>query len=151
MQRALIISAIALATGCSSAPDMPPVFSESFITNITPQGNHFFTYSATMNMQQGSRPGRGMEAPRGGMGGGPGGGMDGGPGGDMGSGPGGGNGGGPGGAPQKMRDNPEETAKERVAKIITDTGYCSNGWFVIDEMFDQGSAEIRGECRSPSD
>ena len=147
MQRALIVSTVILAAGCSSTPPVPPVFSESFITNITPQGNHFFTYSATLNMQQGSAPSRSPGRGRGsGKGRRPNGEMGGGPGGGMGSGA----GEMAGGTPQKMRENPEVTAMERVETLIAESGYCARGWFVIEKTVDRGNVEIRGECRTAS-
>ncbi|WP_308366091.1 MULTISPECIES: hypothetical protein [unclassified Microbulbifer] len=145
MRTLLLVACAALAAGCSSAPKMPPVFSESLITDISEQGNRFFTYKATLSMEQQGRGG-----PGGGMGGGPGRGRGGTPGG-MGGGPGGTMGGTPGGGMQnRMRGNPEETAKERLEEILAETRYCPNGWFVIEETFDRGSAEIRGECRAVS-
>jgi|GEM_PF-2453581 len=154
MKRYLLLAAVAVATGCSSTPEMPPVFSESLITNITKQGNHFFTYKATLSLDQqrgrpggmGSGPGGGRGGPGGGMGGVPGGGMEG-PG-SMGGGP---IDGGPGGGMQaKMRNNPEKAAMERLEEVLAETGYCPNGWFVIEKTFDRGSAEVRGECRTAS-
>lgn len=146
MQRATVIAAVLLATGCSSAPEIPPVYSESLITNIAPQGNHFFTYTATVNTRQ-DGPGEGMGGgPRGGRRG-PGGGMGGGPGG-MDSGP-GGMGGGPGRDTQrKMTEDPEKTAMQRLETVLAETGYCPAGWFVIESTFDRGAAKIRGECRA---
>ncbi|MFC6632995.1 hypothetical protein [Microbulbifer taiwanensis] len=148
MKRLLLLLATAAAAGCSSVAKMPPVFSESLITNITEQGNHFFTYRANLSMQEGgAAPARGPGV--GGKGGG-----RGGPGGGMGGGPGGGMGGGmgaPGGGMQaRMRDNPQEAAMERLEEILAETGYCPNGWFVIEKTFDRGAAEIRGECRTAS-
>lgn len=155
---AAVAAAIATVAGCASAPKAPPVFSESFITNITEQGNRMFTYTATINsggerggpdggMGGGGRgPGGG-----GGKGGGPGGGgMGGGPGGGMGGGPGGGMGGGPGGGgmSSKMRENPEKAAQERLQEVLAKTSYCPHGWFVIEKSNLQGSVEIRGECRA---
>ncbi|WP_193161674.1 hypothetical protein [Microbulbifer hainanensis] len=158
MKRSLLLAATVLAAGCSSTPPMPPVFSESLITNITAQGNQVFTYKATLNLSEGGGRGQrgGMgRGPGGGMGGGkgggPGGGMGGGPGGGMGGEPGGAMGGKPGGGMQaKMRGNPEEAATERLTEVLADTGYCTNGWFVIEKTIDQGLAEIRGECRTAS-
>jgi len=125
---------------------MPPVFSESLITNIAPQGNHFFTYKATLNLTQGGAGGRGHSgAGRGGPGG-MGGGMGGRPGGGMGGGPGGGG----NGMQSRMRNNPEEAAMDRLNEVLGETGYCPGGWFIIEKTFDRGSAEIRGECRTAS-
>ncbi|WP_323845416.1 hypothetical protein [Microbulbifer magnicolonia] len=131
----------AITAGCSSTPRIPPVFSESLITDISEQGNRFFTYKATLSTdQRGGRPGD--------MGGGPGGDMGGGP---DGSGPGGGMGSGPGGGMAgKMRGNSEKAAMARLEEVLAETGYCTNGWFVIEKTFDRGSAEIRGECRTAS-
>lgn len=132
------IVAIASLASCSSTPKAPPVFSESLITNITEQGNRMFTYTATVN------GGGGGEAPsgRGGRGGpGGGGGMGGGPGGGMGGGPG-------GGMSSKMRVDPDKAAQERLEEVLTSTNYCPYGWFVIEKNNQQGSVEIKGECRA---
>jgi len=152
MKHLLTAAIVASLAACASAPKAPPVFSESFITNITPQGNHMFTYTASLSMeQQGGGPGGGGggRGPggggRGGMGSGPGGGMGGGPGGGMGGSPGGGAG---GGMAQKMRGNSEEAAMERLEEVLTETGYCPKGWFVIEKTADRGNVEVRGECRS---
>ncbi|MFV8781373.1 hypothetical protein ACNKU7_03015 [Microbulbifer sp. SA54] len=151
------IAAIASLAACSSTPKAPPVFSESLITNITEQGNRMFTYTATVNGGgggeapggRGGRGGPGGGGPGGGMGGGPGGGMGGGPGGGMGGGPGGGMGGGPGGGmSSKMRIDPDKAAQERLEEVLTSTNYCRHGWFVIEKNTQQGSVEIKGECRA---
>ncbi|WP_158681646.1 hypothetical protein [Microbulbifer pacificus] len=143
---AAALTAITVLAGCASTPKTPPVFSESFIANITEQGNRIFTYTASVN---GGGEGGG---PRGGMGGrGPGGGGKGGaPGGGR---PGGGMGGGMGGAPgagmsRKMREDPEKAAQERLEDVLTETSYCPKGWFVIEKSSLQGTVEIRGECRA---
>ncbi|MCK7596233.1 hypothetical protein M0G74_03000 [Microbulbifer sp. CAU 1566] len=149
---AAAFAAITTITGCASTPKAPPVFSESFITNITEQGNRMFTYTATINGGgEGGGPGGGMGGGRRGPGGpGGGGGMGGGPGGGMGGGPGGGMGGGPGGGGMsgKMRENPEKAAGERLEEVLATTQYCPHGWFVIEKSNLQGSVEIRGECRA---
>ncbi|WP_171019029.1 hypothetical protein ACONUD_19445 [Microbulbifer harenosus] len=169
---AAVAAAIATVAGCASAPKAPPVFSESFIANITEQGNRMFTYTATINSGgerggpdggmggggRGPSGGKGGGPGGGGMGGGPGGGMGGGPGGGgMGGGPGGGMGGGPGGVgggpggggmSSKMRENSEKAAQERLQEVLAKTSYCPHGWFVIEKSNLQGSVEIRGECRA---
>ncbi|WP_143735644.1 hypothetical protein [Microbulbifer mangrovi] len=144
----VVLVTAATLGGCASAPDAPPVFSESFIANITEQGNRMFTYTATVNGEGGGgAPGGGMRGrgPGGGKGGGPGGGMGGGAGG----GPGGGMGG-PGavGMSKKMRENPEKAARERLEEVLSQTSYCPHGWFVIEKSTLQGKVEIRGECRA---
>ena len=152
MKHLLTAAAVASLTACASAPKAPPVFSESFITNITPQGNHMFTYTASLSMDRQGGPGGGGRGPgggpgggRGGMGGGPGGGMGGGSGG----GPGGGMGSGPnGGMASKMRGNSSEAAMERLEEVLQQTSYCPNGWFVIEKTADRGNVEVRGECRA---
>ncbi|WGL16145.1 lipoprotein [Microbulbifer bruguierae] len=146
------ITAIAALAACSSTPKAPPVFSESFITKITEQGNRMFTYTAMVNAGgEGGGPGGGRGGRGGGgPGGGSGGGMGGGPGGGMGGGPGGGMGGGPGGGgmSNKMRENPEKAAQARLEEVLADTAYCPHGWFVIEKSNLQGSVEIKGECRA---
>ena len=143
----LLMAAVAASlTACASAPKAPPVFSESFIANIAPQGNHLFTYTANLSMEN---PGSG----RGPGGGGGGRGGRGGPGGGMGGGPGGGQGGGMGGGPgggmvAKMRGNSSEAAMERLNEVLKQTNYCPNGWFVIEKNVDRGNVEVKGECRA---
>ncbi|WP_043319191.1 hypothetical protein [Microbulbifer sp. HZ11] len=134
---AAAFAAIATVTGCASAPKAPPVFSESFITSITPQGNHLFTYTASLSMENaggGRKPGGGGRGGKGG--GGPGGGM------------GGGKGGGAGGMPAKMRENASEAAMERLDLVLAETNYCPHGWFVIEKTADRGNVEVKGECRA---
>lgn len=141
---AAALATVATLAGCASAPKSPPIFSESFIANITEQGNRMFTYTATVSGGEGSGPGGGMRG-RGGKGGGPGGGMGGGPSG----GPGGGMGGpGAGGMSKKMRENPGKAAQDRLEEVLAETSYCPHGWFVIEKSTLQGSVEIRGECRA---
>lgn len=145
---AMAFTAIAAVTGCASTPKAPPVFSESFITNITPQGNHLFTYTASLSMESrggGRGSGGGERGGRGGKGGGKGGGPGGGPGGGMGGGQGGGKN---GGMPQKMRSNANEAAMERLDEILAETSYCPHGWFVIEKTADSGNVEVKGECRA---
>lgn len=137
---AAAFAAITALGGCASAPKAPPVFSESFITNITPQGNQLFTYSASLSMD---KAGGGRQSGGGGRGG------RGGPGGGKSGGMGGGKGGGPGGGmPAKMRENSGEAAMERLDQVLAETGYCPHGWFVIEKTVDRGSVEVKGECRA---
>ncbi|MCQ3828488.1 hypothetical protein HXX02_03445 [Microbulbifer elongatus] len=141
---AVAFTAITAASGCASTPKAPPVFSESFITNITPQGNHLFTYTATLSADNpggGRGPGGGGRGGRGGMGGGPGGGMGGSKGGGMGPGAG-------GGMPAKMRENSSEAAMERLEQVLAATSYCPHGWFIIEKTADRSNVEVKGECRA---
>ncbi len=138
---ALLVAASSILAACASAPKAPPVFSESFITNITPQGNHLFTYTANVtreNHSEGRSSNRGGGRGKGGAGGRHGGGKEGGMRGA----------GGGGSMPSKMRENPEKAAQERLDIVLADTGYCPNGWFVIEQVATQGEVEIRGECRA---
>lgn len=151
LKTAALLSAVTVAlAACASAPDTPPVYSESFIAHITEQGNRMFTYSASLSMEQQGRIGRGGRGPGGGgKGGGPAGGgrggMDGGPGGGMAGGMDGSPGGGISG---RMRENPEKAARERLDTVLASTNYCPHGWFTIEQTAQQGSVEIKGECRA---
>ncbi|WP_444896079.1 hypothetical protein [Microbulbifer sp. SSSA005] len=126
---------ILIAAGCSSTPEIPTT--ESFITDITELGHRRFTYKATI----GAGP-KGQGGKRGGPGGGgPGGG---GPGGG-GKGSGGPGGGGPGGA---NSGDVKKVARQRMELLLAESGFCPNGWFLIEQTFDQNRAEIIGECRA---
>ncbi|WNZ55723.1 hypothetical protein QT397_23220 [Microbulbifer sp. MKSA007] len=126
---------ILIAAGCSSTPEIPTT--ESFVTDITELGHRRFTYKATI----GAGP-KGQGGKRGGPGGGgPGGG---GPGGG-GKGSGGPGGGGPGGA---NSGDVKKVARQRMELLLAESGFCPNGWFLIEQTFDQNRAEIIGECRA---
>ncbi|WP_444940744.1 hypothetical protein ACJJI3_20270 [Microbulbifer sp. ZKSA004] len=126
---------ILIAAGCSSTPEIPTT--ESFVTDITELGHRRFTYKATI----GAGP-KGQVGKRGGPGGGgPGGG---GPGGS-GKGSGGPGGGGPGGA---NSGDVKKVARQRMELLLAESGFCPNGWFLIEQTFDQNRAEIIGECRA---
>ncbi|WP_444907253.1 MULTISPECIES: hypothetical protein [unclassified Microbulbifer] len=136
---------ILIAAGCSSTPEIPTT--ESFVTDITELGHRRFTYKATIGAgpkgQGGKRGGPGGGGPGGGGpgGGGPGGG---GPGGG-GKGSGGPGGGGPGGA---NSGDVKKVARQRMELLLAESGFCPNGWFLIEQTFDQNRAEIIGECRA---
>ncbi|WP_445362523.1 hypothetical protein ACJJIQ_16945 [Microbulbifer sp. ANSA003] len=126
---------ILIAAGCSSTPEIPTT--ESFVTDITELGHRRFTYKATI----GAGP-KGQGGKRGGPGGGgPGGG---GPGGG-GKGSGGPGGGGPGGA---NSGDVKKVARQRMELLLAESGFCPNGWFLIEQTFDQNRAETIGECRA---
>ncbi|WP_444928502.1 hypothetical protein ACJJIF_11545 [Microbulbifer sp. SSSA002] len=138
-----------VAAGCSSTPEIPTT--ESFITDITELGHRRFTYKATIG--SGPKGGR-RGAPSGGGpgGGGPGGGGPGG-GGPGGGGPGGGGpgGGGPDNGGGPSGDSPKSVkrvARQRMELLLNESGFCPNGWFLIEQTFDQNRAEIIGECRA---
>ncbi|WP_444925933.1 hypothetical protein ACJJI4_17370 [Microbulbifer sp. TRSA002] len=125
---------ILIAAGCSSTPEIPTT--ESFVTDITELGHRRFTYKATI----GAGP-KGQDSRRGGPGGG---GPGGGPGGGKGSGGPSGSGG-PGGA---NSGDVKKVARQRMELLLAESGFCPNGWFLIEQTFDQNRAEIIGECRA---
>ncbi|AWF82700.1 hypothetical protein BTJ40_18840 [Microbulbifer sp. A4B17] len=136
------VATILIAAGCSSTPEIPTT--ESFITDITDLGHRRFTYKATI----GSGP-KGQGGRRGGpSGGSPGGGGPGG-GGPGGGGPGGGGPGGGGSGPSSGNSGDvKKVARQRMELLLAESGFCSNGWFLIEQTFDQNRAEIIGECRA---
>ncbi|MCO1333556.1 hypothetical protein MO867_04300 [Microbulbifer sp. OS29] len=140
------MAAALFAAGCSSTPEIPST--ESFITDITELGHRRFTYKATIGSGPGDRgkqPSGGGKGPGGG-GKGPGGGGKG-PGGG-GKGPGGG--GEPSGAsgPGRNSGDIKKLAKQRMELLLAESSFCPNGWFLIEQTFDQNRAEIIGECRA---
>lgn len=123
------IATILLISGCSSTPEAPT--SESFVTDITELGHKRFTYKASLGTGPTGRGGRGNKPSRGtGMGGG-------------GKPP----GGKPGGGKTTSGDI-KKTAMERIELLLNESGFCPNGWFLIEQTFDQNRAEILGECRA---
>ncbi|WHI45545.1 hypothetical protein ACJJIE_13610 [Microbulbifer sp. TRSA001] len=130
---------ILIAAGCSSTPEIPTT--ESFVTDITELGHRRFTYKATI----GAGP-KGQGSRRGGPGGG---GPGGGPGGGKGSGgPGGGGPSGSGGPGGANSGDVKKVARQRMELLLAESGFCPNGWFLIEQTFDQNRAEIIGECRA---
>ncbi|BBM01910.1 hypothetical protein [Microbulbifer sp. GL-2] len=123
------MTTILLISGCSSTPEVPT--SESFVTDITELGHKRFTYKASQEIKPSGRGGRGNKPSHGpGMGGG-------------GKPP----GGKPGGGKTTSGDI-KKTAMERIELLLNESGFCSNGWFLIEQTFDQNRAEILGECRA---
>jgi len=122
------ITTILLISGCSSTPEVPT--SESFVTDITELGHKRFTYKASLGAGPSTRGGRRNKPSRGpGMGGG---------------------GKPPGGRPDNSKATSgdiKKTATERIELLLSESGFCPNGWFLIEQTFDQSRAEILGECR----
>ncbi|WP_226642640.1 hypothetical protein [Microbulbifer variabilis] len=126
------IAASLIASSCSSTPKIPST--ESFVTHITEFGHKRFTYKATLGPERptGERPPRAPSA--------------GGPGGDKprGAKPGAGK---PGGGKGNSGDI-RKIALERMEILLDESGFCNNGWFLIEQTLDQRRAEIIGECRA---
>ncbi|QFT56359.1 hypothetical protein [Microbulbifer sp. THAF38] len=121
-----------IASSCSSTPNNPTT--ESFVTHITELGHKRFTYKATLGPDRpsGERPRRASSA--------------GGPSGDKprGAKPG-------AGKPGRSKANSGDIKKialERMEVLLDESGFCNNGWFLVEQTIDQRRAEIIGECRA---
>lgn len=130
---------------CSSNQKKPPKVNELFIINIKENGSKVFNYSLIADLKNSPRKSGG----RGGKGGSRSGGM-----GRGGMGGGGMSKGGRGQKPggrnnenrEKMKDKLKDRAYSKLDNKLHDTGYCREGFFEIDGMFDRGQAVIQGEC-----
>ncbi|HNP52634.1 MAG TPA: hypothetical protein PKJ85_12690 [Nitrosomonas nitrosa] len=140
---------------CASNERKTPEIQEEFVTKIEQNDLKLFTYTVVMTMPEGERGS--MRRGGGGMrGGGTGSGMGGGMrGGGMGSGMAGGMRGGQRGDMQNgMKRNREDMINrmkerffEKLDEKMAETGYCREGYTVLDNYFIKGRAQIRGECK----
>jgi hypothetical protein len=127
---------------CASNERKAPEIQEEFVTKIEQNDLKLFTYTVVMTMPEGERGsmrsgGGGMCG--GGMSSGMGGGMRGGQRGDMQNG---------------MKRNREDMINrmkerffEKLDEKMDETGYCREGYTVLDNYFIKGRAQIRGECK----
>lgn len=116
------VSTLLLLAGCASGPQAPnPGLKESFHTEIFPNGAKRFTYSLEMATPQLRGPYTEQPNMRAGT----------------------------------MRSEPVRgTRREARVDIdnalqlkMTETGFCRDGFFVIDRVVSRMGGEVRGECR----
>jgi len=122
----LTISAILLFAGCASEPKAPnPGLKESFHTEIAANGSKRFTYSLEVAAPQIRGPYTENPTMRGGM------------------------------VRQQelVRSNRGVSRDQRrqfdyaLELKLKETGFCRDGYFVIDRVISQLGGEVRGECR----
>ncbi len=127
---------------CASNERKPPEVKEEFVTKIEQSNLKLFTYTVVMTMPEGKH--RGMR-PGGGMHGGKG--MRGGMGGGMRSRRGNGSHNGMKRSREEMLSNMKEKFLEKLDDKLAKTGYCREGYTVLDNNFSKGRSQIRGECK----
>lgn len=126
--KCLMLSAVLLIAGCASEPRAPnPGLKESFHTEISANGSKRFTYSLEMAAPQIRGPYTQDPTARGGM------------------------------VRQQdlARSNRGSRGTEREFEYalelkLKETGFCRDGYFVIDRVVSQLGGEVRGECRDPA-
>lgn len=124
---ALLFTAGLLA--CTSQPDRQPnIISESFKTDIKPNGLKLFTYKAYAKIPTSKDGERGMRGPSAGKAGK-----------------------GERGGSQKpnleaMKKKQKETIFTLLDIKLAETGFCQNGYTTINSYFERGRSEVRGEC-----
>lgn len=141
-QRFYLVKLVFLAgfsVACSQTPRQP-AFTESFITEISPQDNRLFTYRALQAAHQDERREAGGQG-RSGVG------RQGANERTSGLPPATGKG---RGGPRRMED-PAKDANLRLTQILEQTRYCPAGWFPISTTIEPGLVEIRGECKWSED
>ncbi|MFV8781661.1 hypothetical protein ACNKU7_04485 [Microbulbifer sp. SA54] len=122
------ISALFFLAGCASEPRAPnPGLKESFHTEISANGSKRFTYSLEIAAPQLRGPFTERPNPRSGM----------------------------------LRDQEMmagQPRRQRSADFdyamnlkLKETGFCRDGYFVIDRVVSQLGGEVRGECRDAAE
>ncbi|USD20910.1 hypothetical protein MJO52_17880 [Microbulbifer variabilis] len=123
-----------LIFSCSSTPKVPT--NESFVADITELGHKRFVYKASLGAAPHNDGSHGSKHNRGpGMGG-------------KGKPARGKPSSGIPGHSQSNSGDIKKMAMARVELLINENGFCSNGWFPIEQTFEKGRAEIHGECRA---
>ncbi|WP_444946139.1 hypothetical protein ACJJIP_02215 [Microbulbifer sp. VTAC004] len=120
-----------LISGCNSTPEAPTT--ESFVTNITEVGHKRFVYKASLGTRPHGRGGQNSGGPGIGSGAKP---------------PGGKHSSGKSGRNKSTSGDIRKMAMERMELLLIESGFCPNGWFLIEQTFHQNQAEILGECRA---
>ncbi len=123
----IIITSLAVLAGCSNQrPDRPPP-NALFITDITADGSKMFEYQLLGRSDQGKQGGgQGRRPP-----------PDGGQRGDSSrQGKGGGN-----------DDRREAMLDRSLEEKLAETGYCREGYLVLERSTLRGSMTLRGECK----
>jgi len=129
-------SLVILLSACASQDNkrQPPEFMEHFDTTITDNGSKMFDYQLRIAHQEPSKQRSGGMRPQD-----------------------------DGGSNQRSGNKPERgkmerrfrnTAYEKLAIKLQETGYCREGYLELSSDIYRGKAQIRGECRegaSPED
>lgn len=127
----LILFVFLFLSGCASNQRKSPEVTEVIATNITSNGLKLFSYSVTMSMPQKRKEGLSRENGRGAR-----------------------NGRDKSGGMDEVKSDRESTKNrmkqmiyEKLESKLIDTGYCREGYIVLDRYFDREQAQIRGECK----
>ena len=120
-----------LMLACASNQKKQPEIKEIFVTDIKENGLKLFSYSVTMSSPQKETNGNGRG--RKGAGG-------------MGGGMRGRNG---GGSPnhESMTNRSKAKINEKLDSKLAETGYCREGYIVLNSYAGKGKSQIRGECK----
>ena len=126
---ALLVPFLMLA--CASNQKRQPEFKEIFVTDIKENGLKLFSYSVTMGSPQKETKGKGRgHKGEGGMGGGMRGRKsDGGP------------------DHESMTNQSKAKINEKLDSKLAETGYCREGYIVLNSYLGKGKYQIRGECK----
>lgn len=123
--KCLLVSAVVFFAGCASEPKAPnPGLKESFHTEISANGSKRFTYSLEVAAPQIRGPYTENPTMRGGM--------------------------------VRQQDlarggragrSQQQDFDYALELKLKETGFCRDGYFVIDRVVSQLGGEVRGECR----
>ena len=120
----LMLFVFLFLSGCASNQRKNSEVNEILATNIESNGLKLFSYSLTMSMPQKGK-GRGGRTGRDKSGGGGGAKLD----------------------HESQKNRMKEMVYEKLELMLTDTGYCREGYIVLDRYFERGNSQIRGECK----
>ena len=127
---ALLMPLLMLA--CASNQKRQQDIQEIFVTDIKENGLKLFSYSVSMSLPQKEINGKGMgHKGDGGMGGGNRGGRKGTGRTDR----------------ESMTSRNKEKINEKLDSKLVETGYCREGYIVLNSYVGKGKSQIRGECK----